>query len=157
MANINNLLPTGGGSGPLSRGCSTKDLGRSRSLSLSYSGETFGQENKKKKYSVPIEADPVLIASHYKDCVGSLYWLHEREPIAWPFNVVCLGYSGGDDVEYLTKKETSTIVAQLLTIFDVQGLANKMSCSKACISNWKRGATRAPIELREFANNHKGA
>ncbi len=94
-----------------------------------------------------------LLEAALGDCEGSLPNLHKKERIRWPFDVVCLGDAGdGQRIEecYLTYDDTIEVMTELYSLYSNSDLAIATGMSRARLSNYKRGSSRAPIELREF-------
>ena len=162
--NINNLLPTASGAMLLAVGASHRELrssgdgGKSKSRSglggIHYTGETYGGGED----SYTIGAIPKIreIAKQYENVEGSLCWLHKQEPLRFPYDSVCLGYSEEqDDENFLTIEETRKVMVFLYSIYSNSDLAIATGMSRSRLSNYKRGATRAPIEIMKFVNKHK--
>lgn len=160
---IDNLCPTGGGAMLLAVGASHRELRSSgnggqrktgSASGISYTGETYrGGEDSYTNGAVPKIRE---IAKQYENCEGSLYWLHKQEPIRFPYDSVCLGYSDEqDDDGFLTIEETRKVMEFLYSIYSNSDLAIAIGMSRSRLSNYKRGVTRAPIEIMKFVNKHK--
>lgn len=101
------------------------------------------------KYSAYDSANGGLLFSIYGDCEGSLVWLNKRERFRWPY---CLFVGDGEESEEKlsyedTRQELRTLLELGKTPYE---LCHTFDVSRACISQWKNGKTRGPVELRTY-------
>lgn len=162
MSNVDFLVPTGASGGHVASGArhkrtvNTGKTAASQDGSIHYTGETYGGGED----SYTIGAIPKIreIAKQYENVEGSLYWLHKQEPLRFPYDSVCLGYSEEqDDENFLTIEETRKVMEFLYSIYSNSDLAIAIGMSRSRLSNYKRGVTRAPIKIMKFVNKHKEA
>jgi len=159
---INNLVPTTGGFGGgvsqgLGAGYGSKG-GITRGSGPQYSGETYDAPRATDSYTRGLDPNMRELELAYHDCEGSLYWLHKKERLRFPYDLVCLGDNDEQAAEnFLTVQETREIIAFLYTIYSNSELAIATGMSRSRLSNYKRGVSRAPLELRDFANKHRQA
>ena len=169
MRKISNLEPTGNGLGKPASGVRHKDItvtghggsGHSRSSgnnAVRYTGETYSNLGATDSYTSGLEPVPNLIKSIYQNVEGSLYWLHAKQKIRFPYDIVCLGYSEEyDDESFLTIEQTKELMEYLYSVYSNSDLALATGFSRSRLSNYKRGVSRAPLELQEFAKRLKQA